>query len=426
MKTPFLYNYTIIVTLVFFVLSSLLFQNKLYAQEENNNQSEQIPRFPGCEDMVSISEKNECAEKKLLEYVYSNLNYPAEARKKRIEGRVILRFTVTKYGNIENVEVLSDIGGGCGEEAKRVIESMNNLTQKWTPGRQGRNVNVCYTLPIVFKLDAVLDRKKLPESKITYFKLDNDTVLLKNEQLPMFPGAKIKAEYIKYYNNFKLQEYVNSNLRFPDEVFQRNLSDEVLVQFMISKKGEIKDIKVIKDFGYGSGDEAVRLMSILSKRTEKWKPASIDGKNVDTYLKYRMKFPNPDERIKMINESSNVEVFSICEDMPQFAGCSDFKNQYEKENCSKQRLKDYLQSKVIYPYEAKRMDLEGKVAVRFIVYADGKVGNIEILNDIGGGCGDEAKRVIESMNSLPQAWIPGKQGGRKVNTFIKTSIDFKL
>lgn len=157
MKTPFLYNYTIIVTLVFFVFSSFLFQNKLYAQEEKkeiNNQSEQIPRFPGCEDMVSISEKNECANKKLLEYVYSNLNYPAEARKKRIEGRVTLRFAVTKDGKIENVEVLRDIGGGCGEEAKRVIESMNNLTQKWTPGSQGgKNVNVWFTMPVIFKLN---------------------------------------------------------------------------------------------------------------------------------------------------------------------------------------------------------------------------------------------------------------------------------
>lgn len=154
MKTPFLYKNTIIVTLVFLVFSSFFFQNKLYAQEENNKQAEQVPRFPGCEDMVSIGEKNECANKKLLEYVYSSLNYPAEARKKRIEGRVTLRFAVTKDGKIENVEVLRDIGGGCGEEAKRVIESMNNLTQKWIPGSQnGKNVNVWFTIPVIFKLN---------------------------------------------------------------------------------------------------------------------------------------------------------------------------------------------------------------------------------------------------------------------------------
>ncbi len=157
MKTPILYKNTFIVALVFFVFSSFLFQNKLYGQEvkkEINNQAEVMPRFPGCEDMGSIGEKNECANKKLLEFVYSSLNYPVEARKKRIEGRVTLRFAVTKDGKIENVEVLRDIGGGCGEEAKRVIESMNTLSEKWIPGSQnGKNVNIWFTMPVIFKLN---------------------------------------------------------------------------------------------------------------------------------------------------------------------------------------------------------------------------------------------------------------------------------
>jgi protein TonB len=104
--------------------------------------------------MVSKIEKDECAEKKMMKYVYSSLNYPVEARKKRIEGRVTLRFAVMKDGKIEKVEVLRDIGGGCGEEAKRVIESMNSLPEKWIPGSQGgKNVNIWITFPVVFKLN---------------------------------------------------------------------------------------------------------------------------------------------------------------------------------------------------------------------------------------------------------------------------------
>ena len=70
-----------------------------------------------------------------------------------IQGKVTLRFVVNKKGKISDVKILRDIGGGCGEAAAKVIRSMNNMPQKWTPGRQGgRKVKVYYTLPVVFKL----------------------------------------------------------------------------------------------------------------------------------------------------------------------------------------------------------------------------------------------------------------------------------
>ena len=96
----------------------------------------------------------ECSQMKMLEFIYSNINYPALAASHGLEGRVVLSFMVTTDGNIENVQIVNDIGGGCGEEAKRVIESMNNLTQKWIPGSQnGQNINVWFTIPVIFKFN---------------------------------------------------------------------------------------------------------------------------------------------------------------------------------------------------------------------------------------------------------------------------------
>ena len=114
---------------------------------------EQMPRFPGCEELKTLREKNKCSNQKLMEYIYENLEYPEAAIKNETEGRVVVRFTVTKEGAIENVKTLRDIGDGCGEAAKKVILSMNNMEQKWIPGRQGgRKVSVYYTLPVIFKL----------------------------------------------------------------------------------------------------------------------------------------------------------------------------------------------------------------------------------------------------------------------------------
>jgi len=114
-----------------------------------------MPRFPGCEDMqISSADKEVCSKKKLLEYVYSHLKYPALARETGIEGMVVIRFVVNKKGRVEDINIVRDIGGGCGNATKEVIKKMNAMGESWNPGRQqGRPVKVLYTLPIRFKLE---------------------------------------------------------------------------------------------------------------------------------------------------------------------------------------------------------------------------------------------------------------------------------
>ena len=116
--------------------------------------AEQMPRFPGCEDMVgSNKEKEKCAQEKMLQYIYKNLKYPLIARENRVEGVAVIRFVVDKNGSVKDVKLMRELGAGCGDAAKHVINAMNDLPQKWTPGKQrGRPVNVLYTLPIKFKL----------------------------------------------------------------------------------------------------------------------------------------------------------------------------------------------------------------------------------------------------------------------------------
>jgi len=88
-------------------------------------------------------------EKALYEYIKNNVNYSELAIKTNIEGTVYVEFVVEKDGSISDVKVLRGIGGGCDEEAVRVVKSM----PKWKPGKQrGQPVRVYYTLPIDFKI----------------------------------------------------------------------------------------------------------------------------------------------------------------------------------------------------------------------------------------------------------------------------------
>jgi protein TonB len=88
-----------------------------------------------------------------LEYIYKNVKYPAIARENGIQGRVVVQFVVEKDGKITDATVVRDIGAGCGEEALRVVNSMNGMNTRWTPGQQrGQPVRVQFTLPVSFKL----------------------------------------------------------------------------------------------------------------------------------------------------------------------------------------------------------------------------------------------------------------------------------
>lgn len=82
-------------------------------------------------------------------YLSKNLNYPTQARRMGIEGTVYVVFVVNTDGSIVDVDVLRGIGGGCDEEALRVVKA----APKWEPGKQrGRPVRVRMRLPIKFKL----------------------------------------------------------------------------------------------------------------------------------------------------------------------------------------------------------------------------------------------------------------------------------
>jgi periplasmic protein TonB len=81
-------------------------------------------------------------------YIAKNIRYPREAERLGIEGRVVVEFVVEKDGSLSDVNILKGIGGGCDEEAMRVIKK----APKWNPGKQrGVPVKVRMSIPVMFK-----------------------------------------------------------------------------------------------------------------------------------------------------------------------------------------------------------------------------------------------------------------------------------
>ena len=111
-------------------------EDEVVVEQEVFTIVEEMPSYPG-------------GDEKMYSYLGNNIKYPQIARESGIQGRVFVNFVVEPDGSVSNVKVLRGIGGGCDEEAVRVVKSM----PKWKPGKQrGKTVRVSYTLPVVFRL----------------------------------------------------------------------------------------------------------------------------------------------------------------------------------------------------------------------------------------------------------------------------------
>ena len=120
-------------------------------EEDSVVAAEQVDDSMTLWDSVEVDPEFPDGMEGLYKYLSENIHYPEQAKTDGIEGRVIVNFVIEADGSVSNAKVLRGIGGGCDEEALRVVEAM----PKWTPGKmQDKPVRVQFYLPVVFKLGA--------------------------------------------------------------------------------------------------------------------------------------------------------------------------------------------------------------------------------------------------------------------------------
>ena len=114
---------------------------------------------------------------------------------------------------------------------------------------------------------------------------------------------------------------------------------------------------------------------------------------------YYEQFPEEEEAVEEVVKVPDVD--------PEFPGGMD-------------ALYKYLVNNIKYPKVAQENGISGKVYVTFVVEKDGRLTEVKVLRDIGGGCGAEAVRVVKTMPK----WKPGKNGGRVVRTQFNLPVIF--
>ena len=204
---------------------------------------EVMPEFPGGMSQMAT-------------FLSENIKYPEEAKDKNISGRVFIEFVIEKDGSVSNVNVMRSVGGGCDDEAVRVVKAM----PKWKPGlMKGKPVRVHYVLPINFKLEEGATTTKKTDEKIY------DTP----ETMPEFPGGM--EAMIKY-----MQENITMPEKYKD--MDTKATYRVMVKFVVESDGSVTEVETVKPepSKQDLNDEAVRVV----KGMPKWKPGTMDGKPV--------------------------------------------------------------------------------------------------------------------------------------------------
>ena len=114
-------------------------------------------------------------------------------------------------------------------------------------------------------------------------------------------------------------------------------------------------------------------------------------------------------------------IYKEVDEMPRFPGCEE-KTLEEREDCAQHEMLMFIYTNIKYPQEARDKNIQGTVVTRFVVGADGKIRDANIVRKIGGGC-DET--VLEIVAQMPD-WIPGKKDGKNVAVEYNLPVKFKL
>ena len=213
------------------------------------------------------------------------------------------------------------------------------------------------------------------------------------------------------------KEYLTQNLRYPEADLQEGNSGKVVVGLHIDPQGMGSDYTVKSTFS-----EAASLIALHLVKTLLWKPALINGLpseydyeyevdfHAKSYKRYWKRHTRPEVPLTLPSDTSyKIYEYKQLEEVakPYFV---------DGGNMGK-----YIATNLKVPAEAKEREIQGTVRLSFVVETDGSVSNIVVVNSVGGGCDNEAVRLIQETH-----WLPAEKGGKYVRSRNMQDITFSI
>ena len=221
----------------------------------------------------------------ITEYIGKNLRYPDSAGMHGVQGRVIVRFVVNKDGSIDSCSVKRGIGGGCDEEAARVLSAM----PPWQPGmRNGQPVRVSFSMPVKFAIDTAAAVTKADTVAVPEVVKVETEPMIKNIDSIIIADSLFALTLDKPTSDGLApgSEYRAVKMRYPEEALANEVEAVVVVRFRINENGIMDRCTILRGKGYGFDMEVKRVLSLIPR----WKPSTINGKRVAVYHTQRFPF----------------------------------------------------------------------------------------------------------------------------------------
>ena len=199
----------------------------------------------------------------MMKFIGESIRYPVEAQQKGIQGRVICNFVVMKDGSISDLQIVRGVDPLLDAEALRVL----GLMPDWKPGKQrGQNVNVRFTLPIVFSLNNTPpteeERKAFQER-------------MKNMEPAVFPGGE--EAYMKFLAN---------NIKYPVIAQEKGIQGLVEAVYAVDAKGKVSFVRIEKGVDPSLDKEVRRVIELMPD----WIPAPPKPNGEEVSITRRIPF----------------------------------------------------------------------------------------------------------------------------------------
>ena len=216
-----------------------------------------------------------------------------------------------------------------------------------------------------------------------------------------------------------IEDFLCSEVVYPENELKQGIEGKVVISFTIDKDGSVSKVQVREKVNPDLDREAVRLFRMIL-----WEPATSFGQPVESTREFPISF-----NIKKYNKHCKTRGY-ITSSYP-YTPVDTSLQVYEYSQADKKpypifeekdmKLGMFIAKNIRYPETAYRQNLSGKVSLKFVVEPTGRVSNIRVINPVGGGCTQEAIRLLGMIK-----WMPAIENQKAVRSFMNLDIEFKL
>lgn len=213
------------------------------------------------------------------------------------------------------------------------------------------------------------------------------------------------------------EEFIQQNLVYPDADLEAGNKGKVVVSFHLDEKGLGSNYQVKETFSEAANTNALDMVKKIL-----WEPATKNMLPVEYDMEYEVtynakaykRYWKKRERVSLpltLEADSSYQIYELRQleeaAKPYFADGTN--------------MPHYILTNLKYPEAAKAGEIQGTVRLNFVVETNGNVSNITVQNSVGGGCDNEAIRLLQNTH-----WIPAVKNGKYVRSYNKQDITFNF